>query len=124
MKNTKTIVTQGLQPVKLRRKPSSRRSPQDQKIFPIEASPHLQITSVDFDEKISPKENRYILLIQPQGIRAAGGQYTADEAYEIAKGTWGWDWKLDENNHPYCLAELEALLDAICRQAAGKGGVQ
>lgn len=77
------------------------------------ATPYLQIASAPLAERVNQKENRYILLIQPQGIRACGGQYTADEVYVIAQSTKGWDWSLNENNRPYCLPRLEALLDAI-----------
>lgn len=77
------------------------------------ATPYLQIASAPLAERVNQEQNRYILLIQPQGIRACGGQYTADEVHAIAKLTKGWDWELDENSRPHCLGRLEALLDAI-----------
>jgi len=82
---------------------------------------YLQIASVPAEERINPKENRYVLLIQPQGIRACGGQFTADEAHQIAKATKGWDWALDGNNRPYCLPALESLLDSIIERV-NQGG--
>jgi hypothetical protein len=87
-----------------------------------EASPFLQISSVPLRERIVLTEHRYQLMIQPLGIRATSGQYTADEAYEIAKATKGWDWELDEHNRPRCLPRLEQLLDRICKKSAVKGG--
>lgn len=78
-----------------------------------QATPYLQIASAPLAERVNQKENRYILLIQPQGIRACGGQYTADEIHEIAQLTKGWDWELDKNSRPHCLPRLETLLDAI-----------
>jgi hypothetical protein len=84
-----------------------------------EASPYLQIKSVPVDERVDPKEIRYALGIYPHAVRACGGQFTGDEAHQIAKATKGWDWQLDENNHPYCLSQLEALLDSIIKRSAG-----
>ncbi len=101
-------------------------SPHSQKqlSLPVESiqkprvSPQLQIASVPLVERINSKENRYILLVQPQGIRACDGQFTADEAYQIAKLTKRWDWSLDGNNRLYCLAALEQLLDSIIKQSS------
>lgn len=91
-------------------------------LFPIsESAPYLQIQSVPVSQRIDPEQNSYILVIQPAGVRAAGGQYTADEAHEIAKATRGWDWSLDKNDRPKCLPALERLLDQICKRSA-KGG--
>jgi hypothetical protein len=87
------------------------------------ASPYLQIASVRAEERINQRENRYILLIQPQGIRACGGQFTADEAHQITKAIKAWDWTLDGNNRPYCLPALESLLDSIT-QRSSQGGKQ
>ena len=85
-------------------------------------SPYLQIASVPIKERIDPKEVRYVLIILPHNIRAAAGQYTAQEAHAIANATKGWDWSLDENQRPFCLPALEALLDSICKHSAFKGG--
>jgi hypothetical protein len=85
-------------------------------------SPHLQIASVPVNERIDPKEVRYVLIILPHGIRACGGQFTGDEAYEIARLVKGWDWTLDPNGRPYCLAQLEALLNRICKRSSVEGG--
>jgi hypothetical protein len=84
-----------------------------------EASPHLQIKSVAACERIDPKEIRYALWIYPHAVRACGGQYSADEAHKICKAVKGWDWVLDENNRPYCLPQLEALIDSIIKRSAG-----
>jgi hypothetical protein len=73
-------------------------------------------------KRINPKEDRYILLILPAGIRACGGQFTAEEAHQIAKATKGWDWRLDERDRPRCLRRLEQLLDQVCKKSAVKGG--
>jgi hypothetical protein len=89
--------------------------------LPHKTTPYLQITSVPISERIIPSENRYILLIQPHGVRATGGQFKADEAYEIAKATRGWDWSLDRNGRPRCLSRLEELLDRICKDAFKEG---
>ena len=85
-------------------------------------SPYLQIASVPIAERINPKENRYILLILPQRIRATPGQYTGDEAHQIAKATKGWDWSLDKNGRLRCLTRLEAVLDVICQRSFKEGG--
>lgn len=85
-------------------------------------SPYLQIASVPVNERIDPKEVRYILIILPHGIRAAAGQYTAQEAHAIAKAVKSWDWSVDENQRPFCLPALEAMLDSICKYSALKGG--
>lgn len=61
-------------------------------------------------------------MILPHGIRAAGGQYRAEEAHAIANAVKGWDWSLDENQRPFCLPALEALLDSISKQSPLKGG--
>lgn len=87
-----------------------------------EVSPYLQIASAPIKERIDPKEVRYILVILPDGIRAAGGQFLAEEAHAIANAVKGWDWSLDENQRPFCLPALEALLDSICKRSALKGG--
>lgn len=79
---------------------------------------YLQIAPVPPQERISPQENRYILLIQPQGIRACGGQFTADEAHQIANTTKGWDWGLDRERRPLCQPALERLLDSIIKQSS------
>jgi len=78
-----------------------------------QASPYLQIRSVPVDERINPKEIRYALWIYPQGIRACGGQFTAEEAHEISKSTRGWDWSKSQ-------ASLEQLLDGICKRSSVK----
>ena len=83
-----------------------------------ETAPYLQIESVPVAQRIDPKENRYILVIQPQGIRASGGQFTSGEAHEIAKAVKGWDWTLDPDGRLYCLPQLEALLNQICQRSA------
>ncbi len=84
--------------------------------------PRLQIESVPVAERINPHEQRYVLVIAPQDIRACGGQLTAHEAHEVAKATRGWNWELDSNNRPLCLGQLEALLERICQSSARKGG--
>ena len=96
---------------------SVRRSPQqqEQKFF-------LQIKSVPVKERVNLKENRYILVIQPIGIRACSGQFTADEVYNLSQAIKGWDWSLDAANRPYCLPELESLIDEICLQSSVDGG--
>ncbi len=83
-----------------------------------ESTPYLQIQSVPISQRVDPERNSYILVIQPVGVRAAGGQYTADEAHEIADATHGWDWRLDENRRPKCFPRLEALLNVICKRSA------
>jgi hypothetical protein len=88
-----------------------------------EVKSFLQIASVPVGERLNPKENRYILVVQPHGVRAAAGQYTAEEAYEIARLTKNWDWSLDANNRPEVLSALEILLDQLCRPSSPwKGG--
>jgi len=84
-----------------------------------DVSPYLQIKSIPVDERVDPKEIRYALGIYPHAVRACGGQFTGDEAHQIAKATKGWDWVLDENNRPYCLPQLEALIDSIIKRSAG-----
>ncbi len=83
-----------------------------------ETAPYLQIESVPVAQRIDPKENRYILVIQPQGIWASGGQFTSGEAHEITKAVKGWDWISDPDGRLYCLPQLEALLDRICQRSA------
>lgn len=87
-----------------------------------ETAPYLQITSIPVNERINPKENRYILVIQPHGIRAAGGQFSCTEAYAIGQAVKGWDWNLDEAGRLRCLPALEALLDSICKNSYRKRG--
>lgn len=87
-----------------------------------ETAPYLQIQSVPVAERLNPRKNTYVLVILPHGIRAAAGQYTAEEAHAIANAVKGWDWTLDPDGRPYCLARLEALLDSICKRSALKGG--
>ncbi len=89
-----------------------------------DASSYLQIQSVPITERIDPRETRYILVILPQNFRASGGQFTAEEAHEIAKATKGWDWQLDENNRLYCLQRLEALIDSIIKRSSHLGGAK
>lgn len=40
-----------------------------------------------------------------------------------AQETWlcegEWDWEMDENNRPNCLAQLEGLLDSVIKRSAG-----
>jgi hypothetical protein len=121
-----TIVPQAIQAPKRRSQHSRKERSQGCEIFaPLptrKASPYLQIASVRAEERINPKENRYVLMIQPQGVRVCGGQYTADEVYEIARLTKKWDWTLNENNRPHCLPRLEALLDAIIKRSSQQGG--
>jgi hypothetical protein len=111
-----------LSPSTKRRNPRRRKaqhSSEDKLLLSLfEATTYLQIVSVPVEQRVNPKQNSYILLIQPHGVRAAGGQYTADEAHEIAKSTRGWDWSLDENQRPKCLPQLERLLDQICKRSA------
>ena len=83
-----------------------------------EVKSFLQIISVPVGERLNPKENRYILVIQPHGIRATGGQYTAQEAHQIAKFTKSWDWSLNQTGKPGCLPALEVLLDQLCKSEA------
>jgi hypothetical protein len=85
-----------------------------------EESPYLQITSVPVNARINPNEVRYILVILPHGIRAAAGQYTAEEAHAIAQKTKGWSWNLDADGRLQCLSQLEALLDTICKHSFEK----
>jgi hypothetical protein len=87
-----------------------------------ETAPFLQIASVPVAERVVLTEHRYVLLIQPLGIRACGGQYSAEEAHQIAKATKGWDWSLDKNGRLRCLTRLEGLLDSICKRSSQKGG--
>jgi hypothetical protein len=84
--------------------------------FPTESAPYLQIESVPLEQRVDPSQHRYWLILQPHGVRAAGGQFTSDEAHEIAKATRGWDWSLDECQRPKCLPRLEALLNQICKR--------
>jgi hypothetical protein len=116
--NCSLIVAQGKRPQQLCLNLNLVPSPQ---AIP-EASPYLQIAAIPIAERINPKENRYILLILPQRVRATAGQYDADEAFEIARLTRGWDWELDEHSRPKCLGRLEQLLDQICKKSATKGG--
>jgi|GEM_PF-3387667 hypothetical protein len=83
-----------------------------------EALSYLQIKSVPVSERIDPKEIRYELRIYPDAVRACGGQYSADEAHKICQAVKGWHWGLDENNRPYCLPRLEALIDNIIKRSA------
>jgi hypothetical protein len=87
-----------------------------------EVAPYLQIQSIPVAERIDPKENRYILIILPYNVRLVGGQYSSSEAYQIAKAVRGWDWSLDPEGRPYCLPQLERLLDHICKCSGLKGG--
>jgi hypothetical protein len=82
--------------------------------YPLPRNPEVPIP-----ERVDPERDSYILLILPVGIRTAGGQYSADEAHEIAKTTRGWDWRLDENQRPRCLPRLEALLTALQESSTG-----
>lgn len=116
-----------LKPEERSRKSGKARSAQQLNLFPLtnkrqksHQSPYLQIASVPIDERIDPKEVRYILIVLPHGIRACGGQFTGDEAYEIARLVKGWDWTLDPNGRPYCLGQLEALLDRICKRSSAR----
>lgn len=85
-----------------------------------DASPYLQIKSVSVEERVNPKEICYALWIYPHAVRACGGQYSADEAHKICQAVKGWDWVLDEkNNHPYCLPQLEELINSITKQSVG-----
>lgn len=124
---TATIIPRSIQASQPRSQHSKNERSQGCKIFaPLptrKASPYLQIASVAAEERINQRENRYILLIQPQGIRACGGQFTADEAHQITKAIKAWDWTLDGNNRPYCLPALESLLDSIT-QRSSQGGKQ
>lgn len=96
-----------------------------QLLEPSEIRPCLQIASVPEGERVDRRQNSYVLVVQPHNIRACGGQYTADEAHEIAKATRGWDFSLDENQRLKCLPQLERLLDGIIKrthQQGQKGG--
>lgn len=84
-----------------------------------EASPYLQIKSVPVEERVNPKEIRYALWIYPHAVRACGGQYSADEVHRICQAVKSWDWELDENNHPYCLPQLEELINSIIKRSVG-----
>jgi len=87
----------------------------------LKVTPYLEIQSIEIPERVDPERDSYILVIQPVGVRAAGGQYTADEAHEIARAMQGWDWRPDWDGDPKCLPRLEALLDRICKKSA-RGG--
>lgn len=89
-----------------------------------EAKCKLQIVLVPVAERVDPKQSRYALVILPQNVRAAAGQYTAAEAHEIARLTRGWDWSLDANNQPQCLPALEALLNTIVKRSTSQGGTK
>ncbi len=82
-----------------------------------EVTPFLQIKSVPIAERIDPRENRYILLIQPHGLRAAGVQLTSDEAYQVGQQTKRWDWSFNADGRLRCESRLEALLDRICKHS-------
>jgi len=126
VKMTVTIVPQSVHAPKRRSRHFREGRSQECEFFaPLptrKASPYLQIASVPTNERINSKENRYVLMIQPQGVRVGGGQYTADEVYEIGRLTKGWDWRLDENNRPHYLERLEALLNAIIKRSSQQGG--
>jgi hypothetical protein len=92
--------------------------PQKEKFIPHEGTLYLQIQSVQIPERVDPERNSYVLVVQPVGVRACGGQFTADEAYEIARLTKGWDWRLDPDDKPRCLGRLEALLERICKRSS------
>jgi hypothetical protein len=109
--NCSLIVAQGKRPQQLSLFSNSRT-----------ASPYLQIAAAPIAERINPKENRYVLLIQPLGLRATAGQFSAEEAHQIAKATKGWDWSLDKNGRLRCLTRLEAVLDVICKRSFFEGG--
>jgi hypothetical protein len=87
-----------------------------------EAKPTLQIEAVPVKTRVDPKETRYILKIKPIGVRACGGQYNANEIFQIEKATTLWDWTLDAANRLYCLHKLESLVNEICKQSAFDGG--
>lgn len=86
--------------------------------YPHEDTPFLQIQSVPITQRVDPERHSYVLVVQPIGVRACGGQYSASEAHEIAKLTKGWDWTLDPDDKPRCLPRLEALLDRICKRSS------
>jgi hypothetical protein len=85
----------------------------------VETAPYLQIRSIAVEERVNPKEIRDALWIYPHAVRACGGQYSADEAHKICRAVKSWDWVLDENNRPYCLPQLEALIDSIIKRSVG-----
>lgn len=87
-----------------------------------ETTPYLQIASIPVDERVNPFEHRYCLVILPYGVRACGGQFTADEAHQIAQAMKQWDWSLDEAGRLRCLPALEGLVDSICKRSSQKGG--
>lgn len=95
-----------------------RKKPRSESLSISDSPPYLQIVSVPIDQRVDPERNSYILVIQPVDVRAAGGQWSAEEAYQILKVTRRWDFSLDEDGKPKCLEEFEALLDSICN----KGG--
>ena len=84
-----------------------------------EQKPFLQSESVPLQDRVNPKEIRYALWIYPQGIRACGGQFTAEEAHEISKSTRGWDCSNSQ-------VALERLATGICKRSSVKkaGGGQ
>jgi hypothetical protein len=88
-----------------------------QKFFIFEHPPYLQIQGVPIPERVDPARLSYILVIQPIGVRACGGQYSAEEAHEIARLTKSWDWRPDSDGRPRCLGRLEVLLDGICKRS-------
>lgn len=114
---------QGMDATSILRGRTNRRK-KKQLLEPSEIRPCLQIESVPEGERVDPKQNSYVLVVQPHNIRACGGQYTADEAYQIAKATRNWDFSLDENQRPRCLPQLVRLLDGIIKRThqQGKGG--
>ncbi|HEY9607654.1 MAG TPA: hypothetical protein V6C85_39075 [Allocoleopsis sp.] len=117
MKNTAIIIAQSRELAQSNaRKPTNQKSPWEAR------SPSIEIASISLEEQIDPSEPRYCLIIQPQGLRACGGQFTAKEVGEIEKaGIKSWDWSLSPAGRPNCLPKLEALLERICDRSEEGG---
>lgn len=111
-------------PIAAKRRSALTRSQSErrEKNFKEESTSYLQIQSVPITQRVDPERNSYVLVVQPVGVRACGGQYSADEAHKIAKATCGWDWTLDSDGRPRCLPRLEVLLDRICKRVVLNGG--
>ncbi|NER98618.1 MAG: hypothetical protein F6J86_33145 [Symploca sp. SIO1B1] len=77
------------------------------------APQRLQIASASTDERQDNEDSRYILVLQPSGIRAAYGRYTSGEAWEIARKAGRWKWVINSDGIPNHRSNLEKLIDEV-----------
>lgn len=78
----------------------------------IPSSQCLTIEAVSPGQRVTPDQERYVLILKPSGTRVAG-QFFDHEVDQIVSSTKGWSWMVDEHGRLANLEHFELLVNQV-----------